>query len=436
TELKKREEAEIAASVRAASRSIQARRLLRERETAREVAANAEQAAANTVIGQGPIPAGWAEQAAAKKAARELEKKAAEALKDAAGGAHGSAGAFRELMVIVREVARGDLTRLPGSFSRLLGMLGLGIGQMVGIGLVAAEIGAIAVEFNKMREAQAEERETKQRLDDGRQAITDRLVSEIGNLGKSGRISAREAEDQQDLLKYYQLNGTDYNPEIVKKAQAFIKAHGGVVTDKDLKEMQKLDEEHERIMAENRRERMAADQREVDDKEQIAALQKEMSGLDKATIEYKEKQLKLDQLQRDLLKDQKELVQQKANEQRKAQEEQRVYDQAKLRMHDIEQREREQFMPTLEELAHHGRFGTQARGIGRLERRIKRDFERGDIAGADRDIAARNKLYDSLADRGVVAERADRREIKELTAKMHMHIAAIAQGHATVKTTI
>lgn len=421
TELKKREEMEIASSVRAASRAIQARRLLRERETARELAANAEQAAANTVIGGGSMPAGWAERAAAQKAGRELEMKAAEALKDAAGGAHGTAGAFRELMVVIREGTRGDFKRMFGSMTRLLGMLGFSMTQMAGVAAGVVEAGAIIYYALSTRKAAAQNDQSEKDLDKGAGTIAGRLKTEIANLEKAGKLSHETAKQYDTILNHPTM-------ERNRVIQDRLRALGGPITKHDAEAEARLDEEHRKKLAAYAREDMTTSERLTMDHFKALSLKGEMAKLDRTGLEYKQKQIELDDAQRDILIDQKKLEEEKAQAAQKANEEQRVYDEAKLRMADMQQREREKFMPTLEELAHHGKFGAQARAILRLDRHIKRDYERGDTAGADHDIAARTKAYDSLADRGVLAERAERREVKELTAKMQMHIAAIASG--------
>jgi hypothetical protein len=426
TELKKREEAEVAASVRAASRSIQARRLLRQREAARGLAADAEQAAANTVIAGGSLPAGWAERAAAQKAARELEMKAAGALKDAAGHAHGASGAMRELMVVVRELARGDVTRLPGSLSRLLGMIGLSTSGLLGVAAAAAEAGAVLYEVYQTRKAVKEEEQSQTRMDAGAKIMAVKLRQDIANFEKVGKLNHETAERYQKILSAPTLERNRVVVDALRKL-------GGPVTKHDAEAEARADEEHAKNVARYAREDMNAQENLIMSGFKVLEIKGEMAKLDRTGIEYKKKQLELDEAQRNLLLDQKRFTEEKAALQTKINEEQRVFEQAQLRIKDINQKEREKFMPTLEELAHHGRFGGQARSIGRLERRIKRDYERGDLGGADRDIASRNKIYDSLADRGVVAERTSLREIQKLNDEMRLHLKAIATGKAELK---
>jgi hypothetical protein len=426
TELKKREEMEVTASVRAASRSIQARKLLRERESARGMAADAEQAAANTVIGRGSLPAGWAEEAAAKKAARELEAKAAEGLKDVAKGAHGSAGAFREVMVMIREVARGDLSRLPVSFSKLLSMIGLSIPQMMGLGVAAAEVGAILYEMHKMDQAVAEQEQSGLRNGEFARKQAKELKVHVGDMERVGKITHEEGVKLQKILD----GGTLDRNSVVMKA---LREHGGVVTKHDADAEARADKQHGENIVRNAKEAMNADEHFIMSGTKMLILKEEMAKLDRTGIEYKLKQLDLDEVEKDHLEAQKQLLQQNAEAQQKINSAQEVYDRAKDRLEHREERERDKFLPTLNELAHHGVFGHQARAIGRLDRRIKRELEFGNVSGADRDIASRNRLYDSLADRGVAAERADRFEVKELTAKMQKALSDIAEGKKAIK---
>lgn len=424
TELKKREEMEVTASVRAASRSIQARKLMREREAAAGIAAKAEQAAANAVIGGGSMPAGWVEHAASQAAARELEAKAAAAVeKSVAKGV--SSGVMREAMVLVREGFRGDFTRMFGSASKLLGMLGLGALELTGIGVVLGEVAGIAAAWWSMRKAEKEEAASQQRLDAGTGIIADRLKHDLANLEKSGRISHEQALQMGNRLNAPTQTGN-------KMVQDFIRKNGGILSDETVKEMARLDEEHQRKMVEIGREAMDVHGRITAGLFQQHVLKDEMAKLDNRTLEYKKKQAELDEVQRNLLVDQKTALNEKLELQRKTQEEQNLYDQAKLRMANIQQSDREKYMPTLDELAHHGRFTHQARAIERIERHIKRDYEFGNTSQADKDILERNKMYDSLADKKILPERQALHEIRDLNAQMKLHLQNIAEGKAAL----
>lgn len=421
TELKKREEMEVAASVRAASRSIQARRLLREREMAREAAAGAEQTAANAVIGGGSVPAGWAERAAAVKAGKELEMKAAEALRDTAGGAHGTAGAFRELMVVIREAARGDFKRMFGSVSRLLGMLGLTTTQILGVGAAAAEAGAIIYYALSTRKAVLQEEQSEKNLDTGAGTIAHRLRDEIKNLEKAGKLSKETAEKYDAILQHPTMERNRVIQDQLRKL-------GGTVSKHDVAEEARLDEEHRKKLSQYAREDMNTSERLTMDLLKVHLLKDSMAKLDRTSLDYKKQQLELDDAQRDVIADQKKLEEEKGEILRKNQEEQNLYDKAKLRISEIQRREHDSYLPTLDELAHHGRFMRQARGVQRLERRIKRDFEMGNTGQAELDITARDKAYDSLADRKVIAERSSLKEIEHTNAEMALHLKNIAEG--------
>jgi len=425
TELKKREDAEVAASVRAASRSIQARRLLREREAAREAAANAEQAVANTVISGGSVPSGWAEQAAAKKAARELEMKAAEALKDAAGGAHGSAGALREFMVVIREAARGDFKRMASSLSILATRLGFTGASLAGFGAVLAESAAIAYYALQTRKAVKEEEDSEKRVNTGANIMAKRLRTEVTDFEKVGKLSHETAEKFQKILESPTLERNRIVQDALRKL-------GGNVTKHDVVEEARLDEEHNRNIRRNAREDMNAEENLIMSGFKVLEIKGEMAKLDRTSVEFKKKQLELDEAERNQLQDQKRFTDEKLELQRKVNEEQHIYEQAQIRIKDINQREREKFLPTLEELKH-SRFGGQAAQIAMLERKTKLDFLMGNTTQADKDIAARNKIYDSLADRGVIAERTSLREIQKINDESRVHLKAIAEGKAELR---
>jgi hypothetical protein len=113
-------------------------------------------------------------------------------------------------------------------------------------------------------------------------------------------------------------------------------------------------------------------------------------------------------------------------EQKKQQEADQIRQRASREITNILQRAVERFMPSLDELAHHGGpFGGTARGIERMDNRIKREFIHGDVAGARKDIVARDRLYDSLAARGVLAERTEAREIKVIQERSLEELKAI-----------
>lgn len=59
---------------------------------------------------------------------------------------------------------------------------------------------------------------------------------------------------------------------------------------------------------------------------------------------------------------------------------------------------RAKYLPNLNELARGGAFGKDARQVKSLDLKIKREFESGNITGANQDIARREKLYDKIFD--------------------------------------
>jgi hypothetical protein len=402
---------EIASSVRAATRANQARRLLRERETASDV----KTAVTNNVIGQGSIPAGWAEAAARGKAARDLEAKAAEALKGATHSAHGAAGAFKELMVVIREGARGDFKKMFSSLSILGTRVGLGLSSMAGIGAVLAIAGAAMFKWKEMKDAEAEEGESDKRLEDGNKTVSDRLRHQLENLEKAGKITHDQAVTVGNRLNAPSQGGNHM-------VQDFIRKHGGIVSDETLKKMGELDEEHRKNSARYAREEMNLEEKVISDGFRVLRLKGEMAHLDRTSLEYKQKQVELDETQRDLLHDQKEMENQKTAAQRRQLE-------LNQEMKQIREGELSKFMPTLDELSHRGVFRSQARQALRLERQIKRDFEMGNVGKAQTDLAMRDKIYDSIADRKVLPQREERRRVSEIADQLK----DIANGNKTLK---
>ena len=93
---------------------------------------------------------------------------------------------------------------------------------------------------------------------------------------------------------------------------------------------------------------------------------------------------------------------------------------------DLKRQEIERFMPTLDKLRHSSKFGKDARHIKTLDREIERDFLKGDTQGAQSKIGQREKLYDSLADRGVVAQRSNRDKLENITERTAKAVEKIA----------
>ena len=155
-----------------------------------------------------------------------------------------------------------------------------------------------------------------------------------------------------------------------------------------------------------------------------------MGKLDRDAVGYKEMnnqlQKELNEADVDYNEADKRIKAAKAREDQKAldlaREQTQAISEAQLHANEIGQRHDESFMPTLQELAHSGgQFGSQARRALQDEKRAKRDYMHGNVSGAQADIADRDKIYDSLSGKGVVAESAESREIKQLNAQLAIH---------------
>lgn len=125
--LKAREEQEIAFDVRSATRANQAALLNRKR----AVVQAERQAATNAEIAAGSGGVGWLSGAGGVAGGRAIK-----ATEEVAKEAHGFAGIMRETAVLFREGFRGNFTRMIGSVSLLIGMIG-SIAAVIAIGLAA-----------------------------------------------------------------------------------------------------------------------------------------------------------------------------------------------------------------------------------------------------------------------------------------------------------
>jgi hypothetical protein len=421
-ELAKREELEIASA-----KKVIAEKAALQAKYNEEFFANQ---AAQHQIAQGSIPSNLvrdAETAGAAgvgaRLARAGGKMAEEGVEHAA-----KAGALSEGFVIVREALRGNFSRMAGSISRFIGLISsaaLAITAEIGIPL-AIIAGPSAYKAYRARQAAAE---SGKDLTEFQRGAGEQADTRIEALVRAGRLDPKTAEQYRKSLK---------NPDAVSgvlSSLGKLMPKGGLDELLQEPEKKRLDEEHTKKMAEWKREDMTAGQRATEDMMRQSRIKSEMAYLDKDSVAYKQKQLELDEAIRDGEKDAKEVAQQKTEQDKKQAELSKVKAESALRISEIHQHEAEKFLPTLEELAHHGIFGSQARSINRLDRRIKREFEHGDVSGANTDIGTRNKIYDSLAARGVLAERSEAREIRDLNKQMAIRLQAMGTPNSPMVIT-
>lgn len=114
---------------------------------------------------------------------------------------------------------------------------------------------------------------------------------------------------------------------------------------------------------------------------------------------------------------------------------------AQQRAATAQRRDLEQFMPTLGELANSGfwtrrrrwrsgPFAGMAQDIQDLGEQAKEQFIWGNTTGAKNSIAERNRLYDQLADLGIVPQRAEK--VAEAQIEMAETIRSIKEDGLTV----
>lgn len=382
SELKKREEMEVASSVRAATRSNLARRLHRQRN-------DAQAAELAETIGQGSIPESW------KKMSSQARESAGDAVNAFKEWGHETSDEISKQSGFFGFAFENSFHHTLKAMKKLVAI------NLVELGFQAKDYWdkfslymADAFYGNNSRAEALKERIIQSNTDFFHAANTARWEKQ--------KADAKEREQMVEDAKKY-LNLQD---QINESINAQRKLKGG--KDAELADA---------------------------------------NAIGKANLDIQEKTLELEEARKEgvngrmkaavaelaIEQDKLAILQVQTAQQQKQKEIEEETNLAKIRMADIQQRDREKYMPTLEELSHGGRFGSQARRIGRLDRQIKRDYEFGHTGQADKDIAARNKIYDSLADRGVVSERSEAREIKEIQAKLGIHIANIAEGKATIK---
>lgn len=161
----------------------------------------------------------------ANSAAAQAELKKLEALAKAtglnvssglAGGAHGAAGlntgAMREALVLLREIGRGNWTRVPGSLSILLSRLGLfsvqflAFAAIAGITFLKLEniVKGATARFEEMAEKAKRLREATRESFERHQAYTDWLDSVLSkeeSLAEKTENTVRQMREKYKLLE-------------------------------------------------------------------------------------------------------------------------------------------------------------------------------------------------------------------------------------------
>ena len=404
-----------------------------------QIAAGAAATAGAVGIGESLIPANMAGGAAKlAKEAEYAERLAAAGIETVQGAKTISLGAkvWTESAVMAREFSRGNWSRMFGSATILIGAIGAVVG--VALAVVAAADGiAELLGFNGIfrhimdyRKATAGRDESEKDLKNKTETTASMGETRVAGLERAGIIDKKQAENFRN-----RLNAKDRTPESVGAAYAEIgklMPKGGL---DDLDSIAKSKGELSRLGDEEKENyrRGQTDEwnsklhhelaREAELKMKANAADSEGAKYLAAKVEY-EKELKAaGEFDVRIAKEKTEEAKKLADA---AREQKKLVSEAQLHADEIGQRHDESFMPTLQELSHAGgKFGSMARKALQDEKKAKRDYTRGDVTGAHREIAARDKIYESLSGAGVVAESAEAREIKDLNKSLQIHFAGM-----------
>jgi len=374
-ELKKREEMEVAASVRAATRANLARKLRRER-----TEASAERISEE--IGQGSIPESWGKVSEAAKTS-----------------AHEAEGAFTHFKHHAKHEIHGAAEIIANEFGGKAGQIAGGLkGFMFGTVTVIAAVGMEA--WNKFTEWVAG-RAT------GAESPLNELTAKL--LDAKREYYRKEREEREKAREAEKLA----NEEARKNAQEQLKLDDQL-TDIQIRQREETEGANTAAGRSSEHGRLQLNVANLEYELDIAKAGKDRIEITKKQIELESAKL--------------ELIRFETEEQRRQAEAQKIQANAERERQQIAKAELSQFMPTLQELSHRGIFRREARQIGRLERNIRRDFEFGNVSKAQQDLAARDKLYDSLSARGALPEREAARQQTELARRTAESLDELKNG--------
>lgn len=399
--------------VEAATRRNTARSLLRQRATGQ--AASAAERGVEMAAGSGG--GAWMQKAVNAKKAEEALEEATGGMKAAGHAGTSYATALREAQVLVHEGLRGNFKRMIGSASILASSMGLLAPALLIVAGLAAIVGPSAWRTYKAFE---ESKQSGKDLDKKTGDQVEPLKKTVDELNKIGKISDKQAEEYRRQLEH----PTYENVSAIMGATN--KLIGGdhkslEKTAREFDEQKRLDEEHlKNVMAIGHVEQTGFAKWQNDQYQRLQ-LVGQLQNLEKGSIAYKQKILEIDQKDKEIAED-KASIDKAAAENAAARA--NLKSEFDLHTSEIHQHEMDKFLPTLQEL-HHGKFSGTARQIERLDKKIKRDFEHGNLAGATADIATRNKDYDSLVAKGVIAERPEVRELKDLKKQFEISMAKL-----------
>ena len=387
------------------------------------------------------------------KTAEGLEK-----MGEAAARAGMGADKLRGGVVIMDEYLRNaGIARISSSIFRLAAMIG-SIPILVPA-LIAASVAGIAEFLPRLwggatisgtLDTRAQTDEARKGAQTSAERDVEKMNQRLEAMVKSGLISKEEGENRKNQLKEALdqlrteskektpwLFGNGPGNQGAKMLGAAVSEINALAPMEGAKEAATAAVKTEEINHKAAREAAKAGMVDASDADKLEDARKQeveitdkMGKLDRDAVGYKEMnnqlQKELNEADVDYNEADKRIKAAKAREDQKAldlaREQTQAISEAQLHANEIGQRHDESFMPTLQELAHAGgQFGSQARRALQDEKRAKRDYMHGNVSGAQADIADRDKIYDSLSGKGVVAESAESREIKQLNAQLAIH---------------
>ena len=387
------------------------------------------------------------------KTAEGLEK-----MGEAAARAGMGAAKLRGGVVIMDEYLRNaGIARISSSIFRLAAMIG-SIPILVPA-LIAASVAGIAEFLPRLwggatisgtLDTRAQTDEARKGAQTSAERDVEKMNQRLEAMVKSGLISKEEGENRKNQLKealdQLRTESKEKTPWLfgngpgnkgAKMLGAAVSEINALAPMEGAKEAATAAVKTEEINHKAAREAAKAGMVDASDADKLEDARKQeveitdkMGKLDRDAVGYKEMnnqlQKELNEADVDYNEADKRIKAAKAREDQKAldlaREQTQAISEAQLHANEIGQRHDESFMPTLQELAHSGgQFGSQARRALQDEKRAKRDYMHGNVSGAQADIADRDKIYDSLSGKGVVAESAESREIKQLNAQLAIH---------------
>lgn len=259
-------------------------------------------------IGAGSIPANM-ERRAAAGAAREGGHLAEGAVGGAVGGALANSSVMRETMTMIREGARGAWSKMLGSFSLLLGYIGITAGTIISaVPVVGAGLGGLFANW-RMRKSLNDNfgglYGSEGRISSADEDMSKRLQEIIGDIVKAGKLTSGQASDLMNSARTGGMSGIRRVQSILSPLMPGGK-EGLAQAITEHKEAVKLEEEHIKKMLAMEREDLNGNSKITADMIQRHTIMDDMSRLQIGSLEWEQKRNELDDINLQILKDQKD----------------------------------------------------------------------------------------------------------------------------------